>query len=50
MEKGIQNDFKIHEESPLGRPGVDFLTPWDDFRGILCDQRAPGGFLYAPGH
>ncbi len=50
MKKGSQNDFKTHEKSLLGRPWVDFLTPWGDFRGILCDLGAPGGFLYAPGH
>ena len=50
MKKGSQNDVKIHEKSPLGRPWVDFLTPWGDFRGILCDLGAPGRFQDALAH
>ena len=33
MKKGPQKVIEIHEESTLGPPWVDFLTPWGDFGG-----------------
>ena len=33
MKNGAQNVIKIHEKWTLGRPWVDFLTPWVDFGG-----------------
>ena len=33
MKNGAQNVIKIHEKWILGRPWVDFLTPWVDFGG-----------------
>ena len=33
MKKGAQKVIKIHDKSTLGRPWVDFLTPWGDFGG-----------------
>ena len=33
MPKGMPKVMKIHEKSTLGRPWVDFLTPWSDFGG-----------------